>query len=84
MASCCSGIKEDYLWWCPSLVAILFLACSVWWRMIFSGCTDVYSPVERRYKEIFWEELDSIRGMWNGPRESVTKSGQDLLISGLN
>ena len=27
----------------------------------------VYSPVERSFKELFWEEFDSIRGMWNGP-----------------
>ena len=29
--------------------------------------TGVYGPVERRHKEILWEELSSIRGLWNGP-----------------
>ena len=29
--------------------------------------TGVYGPIERRHKEIFWEELSSIRGLWNGP-----------------
>ena len=28
---------------------------------------EVYSPVERSFKEFFWEELGSIRGIWNGP-----------------
>ena len=27
----------------------------------------VYGPVERNLKEIFWEELGSIRGWWEGP-----------------
>ena len=31
---------------------------------MFSG---VYGPVERNLKEIFWEELGSIRGWWEGP-----------------
>ena len=30
----------------------------------FSG---VYGPVERKLKEVFWEELGSIRGWWEGP-----------------
>ena len=29
--------------------------------------TGVYGPVERSSKEFFWEELGSIRGIWNGP-----------------
>ena len=29
--------------------------------------TGVYGPVERSFKEFFWEELGSIRGLWNGP-----------------
>ena len=29
--------------------------------------TEVYGPVERSSKEFFWEELGSIRGIWNGP-----------------
>ena len=29
--------------------------------------TGVYGPVEKRHKEIFWEELSSIKGLWNGP-----------------
>ena len=27
----------------------------------------VYGPIERSSKEFFWEELGSIRGIWNGP-----------------
>ena len=27
----------------------------------------VYGPGERSFKEFFWEELGSIKGMWNGP-----------------
>ena len=30
----------------------------------FSG---VYGPIERKLKEVFWEELGSIRGWWEGP-----------------
>ena len=30
--------------------------------------TGVSGPVERSSKEFFWEELGSIRGIWNGPR----------------
>ena len=30
----------------------------------FSG---VYGPVERKFKEVFWEELRSIKGWWEGP-----------------
>ena len=33
-------------------------------QWMFSG---VYGPVERNLKEIFWEELGSIRGWWEGP-----------------
>ena len=29
--------------------------------------TGVYGPIGRSFKEFFWEELGSIRGMWNGP-----------------
>ena len=27
----------------------------------------MYGLVEGRYKELFWEELSSIRGLWDGP-----------------
>ena len=27
----------------------------------------VYNPVDRSFKDFFWEELGSIRGLWNGP-----------------
>ena len=27
----------------------------------------VYGPVERSFKDLFWEELGSIRGLWNVP-----------------
>ena len=27
----------------------------------------VYGPVERKFKEVFWEDLGSIRGWWDGP-----------------
>ena len=47
-SSCCSGIKEDYLWWSPSLAAILFLVCSVWWRMISYGCLLVCTVLLKR------------------------------------
>ncbi|RVW78982.1 Exonuclease 1 [Vitis vinifera] len=33
-------------------------------RWIFSG---VYGPTLRRYRELFWEELQAIRGLWNDP-----------------
>ena len=33
-------------------------------QWMFSG---VYGHVERSSKEFFWEELGSIRGIWNGP-----------------
>ena len=50
------------------MVVSHFLSCSEWWRMIFSGCSPgVYDPVEKSFEEFFWEELSSIRGMWNGP-----------------
>ena len=27
----------------------------------------VYGPVEMKFKEVFWEDLGSIRGWWDGP-----------------
>ena len=29
--------------------------------------TGLYGPVENRFKESFWEELGSIKGLWDGP-----------------
>ena len=29
--------------------------------------TGVYGPVERSKRELFWEELGSLRGLWEGP-----------------
>ena len=44
---------------------------SCWFRMaedgfqwVFSG---VYGPIDKRYRESFWEELGSIRGLWDNP-----------------
>ena len=31
------------------------------YQWVFSG---VYGPVKRSFKEFFWEELGSIRGLW--------------------
>ena len=33
-------------------------------QWVFSG---VYGPIEKRYRESFWEELGSIRGLWDNP-----------------
>ena len=33
-------------------------------RWTFSG---VYGPTLRKYREVFWEELGAIRGLWNDP-----------------
>ncbi|RVW47786.1 hypothetical protein CK203_091740 [Vitis vinifera] len=33
-------------------------------KWTFSG---VYGPTLRRYREVFWEELGAIRGLWNDP-----------------
>ena len=29
--------------------------------------TGVYGPVERNKSELFWEELGSVKGLWEGP-----------------
>ena len=33
-------------------------------QWVFSG---VYGPIKKRYRESFWEELGSIRGLWDNP-----------------
>ena len=41
----------------------------------FKNCEDgfvwifsrVYGPIMKRYRELFWEKLGAIRGLWNGP-----------------
>ena len=46
------------------LISCLFKMVEGGFLWMFSG---VYGPVERNLKEIFWEELGSIRGWWEGP-----------------
>ena len=45
-------------------ISCLFKMVEGGFLWMFSG---VYGPVERNLKEIFWEELGSIRGWWEGP-----------------
>ena len=45
-------------------ISCLFKMVEGGFLWMFSG---VYGPVKRILKEIFWEELGSIRGWWGGP-----------------
>ena len=41
-----------------------FKNCEDGFKWIFSG---VYGPTMKRYRELFWEELRAICGLWNDP-----------------
>ncbi|RVX14297.1 hypothetical protein CK203_017278 [Vitis vinifera] len=43
-------------------ISCRFKNCEDGFRWIFSG---VYGPTMKRYRELFWEELGAIRGLWN-------------------
>ena len=62
------GIKEESVWKIQWLAASQFLACLEWaedgFQWVFSG---VYGPIENWYRESFWEELGSIRGLLDNP-----------------
>ncbi|RVW32476.1 hypothetical protein CK203_081299 [Vitis vinifera] len=45
-------------------VSCLFNNCMDGMRWVFTG---VYGPVCRRDREVFWEELGSIKGLWRDP-----------------
>ncbi|RVW93853.1 Zinc finger CCCH domain-containing protein 37 [Vitis vinifera] len=45
-------------------ISCRFKNCEDGFRWIFSG---VYGPTMKRYRELFWEELGAIRGLWNDP-----------------
>ncbi|RVW56016.1 LINE-1 reverse transcriptase-like [Vitis vinifera] len=45
-------------------VSCLFKNCMDGMRWVFTG---VYGPVCRRDREVFWEELGSIKGLWRDP-----------------
>ncbi|RVW12594.1 hypothetical protein CK203_114463 [Vitis vinifera] len=45
-------------------VSCLFKNCMDRMRWVFTG---VYGPVCRRDREVFWEELGSIKGLWRDP-----------------
>ena len=45
-------------------VSSLFRMAEDGFQWVFSG---VYGPIEKRLRESFWEELGSIRGLWEGP-----------------
>ena len=45
-------------------VLCLFRMPEYGFQRAFSG---VYGPVENRFRESFWEELGSIKGLWDGP-----------------
>ena len=52
-----------------SVVGSFSVSCL--FRMLEDGFqwafTGVYGPVENRFRESFWEELGSIKGLWDGP-----------------
>ena len=45
-------------------VSCLFRMVDDGFQWVFSG---VYGPIEKRRRESFWEELGSIRGLWENP-----------------
>ncbi|RVW53935.1 hypothetical protein CK203_073000 [Vitis vinifera] len=45
-------------------ISCRFKNCEDGFSWIFSG---VYGPTLKRYKELFWEELGAIRGLWSDP-----------------
>ena len=45
-------------------VSCLFRMEDDGFHWVFSG---VYGPTEKRLREAFWEELGSIRGLWENP-----------------
>ena len=45
-------------------VSCLFRMADDDFQWVFSG---VYGPIEKRLRESFWEELGSIRGLWENP-----------------
>ena len=45
-------------------VSCLFKTVEDGFQWVFTG---VYGPVENNLREIFWEELGSIRGLWEDP-----------------
>ena len=45
-------------------VSCLFRMAEDGFQWVFSG---VYGPIEKRLRESFWEELGSIRGLWENP-----------------
>ena len=52
-----------------SVIGLFSISCL--FKMVEGGFlwmfSRVYGPVKRILKEIFWEELGSIRGWWGGP-----------------
>ena len=45
-------------------ISFRFKNCEDGFRWIFSG---VYGLTMKRYRELFWEELGAIHGLWNDP-----------------
>ena len=45
-------------------ISCLFKNCAYGFRWMFSS---VYGPVVESRREVVWEELGSIRGLWDGP-----------------
>ena len=45
-------------------VSCRFKNCEDGFNWVFSG---VYGPTVKRYRELFWEELGAIRGLWSDP-----------------
>ncbi|KAL6331818.1 hypothetical protein AAG906_020162 [Vitis piasezkii] len=45
-------------------ISCRFKNCEDGFNWIFSG---VYGPTLKRYRELFWEELGAIRGLWSDP-----------------
>ena len=45
-------------------ISCRFKNCEDGFNWVFSG---VYGPTLKRYRELFWEELGAIRGLWSDP-----------------
>ena len=45
-------------------ISCRFKNCEDGFKWIFS---EVYNPTMKRYRELFWEELGAIRGLWSDP-----------------
>ena len=67
----CRGISGDNsrLSLVDSVVGSFSVSCL--FRMLEDGFqwafTGVYGPVKNSFREAFWEELGSIKGLWDGP-----------------